>query len=367
MYTRTNRRSHLVPVAGLIFFLAGVFPASANPPGPSTLQTSPDGKRLYVLTLDWFFHVFDTANNQSLASFRVAASEVSNLPPGLAVSPDGSRIYIARPADEGNPIQRNGTLLVIDSATNRPLATLEVGAYPQTVAVSPDGRRVYVTNWSIYSDSGTISVVDAEALRLISNVRVEGYPDGLALSPDGAFLYVGRTHSSYSFPSQKTPTAAMIDAAGLRVVNSVPLNPDYEHNPRHVVSSPDGKRIYVLHDSGRLTILDATTLQVVSVGERLFGFPAGAAISPDGKRLYIADPLYQAVMVLDTASLARRMIGGSTKPGLFAGSPYGVALSPDGSRLYVSLRTTHLVRVLDTATDEVVATLPVENPAPPAP
>jgi YVTN family beta-propeller protein len=367
MYTRTNRRSQLVPVVGLIFFLAGLSAASANPSGPSTLRMSPDGKRLYVLTTDGFFHVFDTATNRSLASFRVAARGFHTLTPGLAVSPDGSRIYIARPAAEGDPIARNGTLLVIESTTNRPLATIEVGAWPRTVAVSSDGHRVYVTNLSITRDSGSISVVDAETLRLLSDLRVGGYPGGLAVSPDGASLYVSRTHSSYWFPSRRTPTAAMIDAAGLRVVNTVPLNPDMGNDPLQVIPSPDGRRIYLLHSAGRLTILDATTLQVVGGGARLFGFPMGVAISPDGKRLYIADPLSDAVMVLDTESLTVRMIGGSSKPALFAGSPTGVALSPDGSRLYVSLRTTRLVRVLDTATDEVVATLPVEDPSLPTP
>jgi YVTN family beta-propeller protein len=235
------------------------------------------------------------------------------------------------------------------------------------VAVSPDGRRVYLINWSIYKDSGTLSVVDTETLRLISTVRVGGYPDGLAVSPDGGFLYVGRTHSSYTFPSQKSPTAAMIDAAGLRVVNSVPLNPDYGHDPRHVVSSPDGKRIYVLHLYGRLTIVDATTFQVVSAMAWPVRSPTGAAISPDGKRLYVADPAPESVWVLDTESLALRVLGGSSKPALFSGQPIDVALSPNGSRLFVSLKNTHLVRVLDTVTDEVVATLRVEDPAPPAP
>ena len=52
MCTGAGRRSHLVPVAALMLFLAGLSPATAHPPGPSTLRTSPDGKRLYVLTTD---------------------------------------------------------------------------------------------------------------------------------------------------------------------------------------------------------------------------------------------------------------------------------------------------------------------------
>ena len=170
------------------------------------------------------------------------------------------------------------------------------------------------------------------------------------------------------FPARRAPQQ-LPDAyvAELQVVNTVLLKPDYGNDPVHVVSSPDGRRLYVLHNAGRLTIIDAITLQVVGGGAKLFGFPMGAAISPDGKRLYIADPLSDAVVVLDTDSLARRMIGGSSKPDLLAGSPNGVALSPDGRRLYVSLLNARIVREIDTATEEVVATLPVENPPLPAP
>jgi YVTN family beta-propeller protein len=363
MCTRASRRSHLVPVAGLLLLLAGLTPASAYQArwwGPSTLRTSPDGKRLYVLTTDGFFHVFDTATYQSLTSFRIATKGYS-----LAVSPDGSRIYIPRPHGDSFG-QTNGTLLVIESATNRPLATVEVGLDPWEVAVSPDGRRVYVANQSFPKDSGTISVVDAETLRLVSNVRVGGYPRGLAVSPDGAFLYVSRTHSSYWFPSVKEPSLAVIDTEGLRIINTVPV-PPYGEDPIRLVSSPDGKRIYVSHNGARLTILDTTPLQVAGTILKWLGNASGAAISPDGKRLYSVYGYSGAVVVLDTESLGVRLIGGSFQPALYAGPSSAVALSPDGSRLYVSLTGVRVVRVLDTATEEVVATLPVENPSPPAP
>ena len=147
MQTRASRRSQLAPLAESCSSHRSL--PRLRPPSRSGYGPDKSGRQAaVVLTTDGFFHAFDTANNQSLASFRVAARGFSSPTPGLAVSPDGSRIYIARPAEEGDAIRRKGTLLVIESATNRLLATIEVGAYPRTVAVSPDGRRVYVTNGS---------------------------------------------------------------------------------------------------------------------------------------------------------------------------------------------------------------------------
>ena len=49
------------------------------------------------------------------------------------------------------------TVSVIDTATNTVTATVNVGRSPAGVAVTPDGRKVYVAN---RLDAGTVSVID---------------------------------------------------------------------------------------------------------------------------------------------------------------------------------------------------------------
>ena len=63
---------------------------------------------------------------------------VGSGPYGVAVSPDGTKVYVAN--DNSN------TVSVIDTATNTVTATVPVGSYPSGVAVSPDGTKVYVAN-----------------------------------------------------------------------------------------------------------------------------------------------------------------------------------------------------------------------------
>ncbi len=78
------------------------------------------------------------------------------------------------------------TVSVIDTATNTVTATVNVGNYPYGVAVSPDGKRVYVTN----ELSNNVSVIDTATNTVTDTVNVGNYPYGVAVSPDGKRVYV---------------------------------------------------------------------------------------------------------------------------------------------------------------------------------
>ena len=59
-------------------------------------------------------------------------------PPGVTVSPDGTRVYVTSP--------QNNTVSVIETATNTVISTIAVGSNPFGVRISPDGNFVYVSN-----------------------------------------------------------------------------------------------------------------------------------------------------------------------------------------------------------------------------
>ena len=111
-------------------------------PGPREIAVSPDGSRVYVVTLsntanpEGAVLVIDTATNTVVATIPDLAS-----PDGVAVSPDGAHVYVVNSG--------NGTVVAIDAATNTVIATLQPGPGSATlldVAVSPDGKRAYVTD-----------------------------------------------------------------------------------------------------------------------------------------------------------------------------------------------------------------------------
>jgi len=130
------------------------------------LAFSPDGSRLFGIygdrpnllvfnprTLTW-------TTPMILGSGYVGAA--------LAVSPDGSRVYVIANNSSGNP---SGSVLAVDASTNAVTATIPVGNDASDVALSLDGRFVYVAN---YNDS-TVTVIRASTNTVINTIAV-GHP-----------------------------------------------------------------------------------------------------------------------------------------------------------------------------------------------
>lgn len=66
------------------------------------------------------------------------------------------------------------------------MARVAVGRSPQAVAVTPDGSTIYVAN-RVTND---VTVIDAPSLTVRARVQVGSEPTALALRPDGQFVYV---------------------------------------------------------------------------------------------------------------------------------------------------------------------------------
>jgi outer membrane autotransporter protein len=217
--------------------------------------------------------VINTATNSVVATVNVGSS-----PAGVAVTPNGTSVYIANMAD--------GTISVINTATNAISATITVGTAPGIVAVNPDGTRVYVGN----NGSNTVSVVDTATNTVIgAPIPVGNSPLGLSVSPDGKRLYVANNASD---------TVSVIDTATNTTVATFGVG----SQPFGVAVSPDGTRAYVTNNGNNtVSVVDTgtnTVVATVAVGTN----PSGVSFSPDGTRAYVANQSSSDVFVIDTAS-----------------------------------------------------------------
>jgi YVTN family beta-propeller protein len=97
--------------------------------------------------------------------------------PAIAVSPDGSKVYVTN--------EQSNSVAVIDTRTHAVTATIPVGFGSIAVAVTPDGSKVYVTN-----ANGSVLVVDPATNAVTATIAVGGLPWGVALTPDGSKIYV---------------------------------------------------------------------------------------------------------------------------------------------------------------------------------
>lgn len=92
--------------------------------------------------------------------------------------------------------------------------------------------------------------------------------------------------------------------------------------------------------------------QVVA-GDPVYKNPLNLALTPDGKELWVTCEASSCVVVVDTATRARRLeiaVGGQ---------PHDVAFTPDGKRAFVSNRLDDNVSVIDVATHTATATIEV--------
>lgn len=301
----------IVLLSAAISLLVGglVAPAAAADGGgdipvgfrPSGVAVSPDGSRLYVPDSDGWLSVVDTGTHQVVATVWLG-----KYPAGVALSPDGSRLYVP---DE------DSSLAVIDTGTNRLVRKVGTGtSTPRGVAVSPDGSRVYVTAGGPRS---AVVGIDAGTYQRVANVGVGMFPEGLAVSPDGSRVYVASAGSD---------AVSVVDTGTNQVVATIPVGA----SPEGVAVSPDGSRVYVTNVlSASVSVIDtgaSTVVATIPVGQE----PEGVAVSPNGSRVFVTNFLGGWVAMIDAATNT------VVEPIPVGEKPRGVAVSPDSSRVYVA-------------------------------
>ncbi len=140
------------------------------------------GNYLFVASRgDGTVSVIDTTTNTLVDTNPTLAGtqpiKVGNDPRGLAVSSDGSRIYVSNYA--------SNTVSVIDTATNKVVSPITVGHGPVGMAVN--GNRLYVAN----RVDDTVKVIDTTTNKVVgAAIGVDRGPTGVIFSPDGSLVYV---------------------------------------------------------------------------------------------------------------------------------------------------------------------------------
>lgn len=290
--------------------------AVAGVADPVAMAVSPDDQHVYVAGSCCAVSVIDTTTGAVTATIptRYAVS-------GLAVSPDGSRLYATDPA--------SGTVSVIDTAAGGVTATLRVGRGPLGVAMSPDGRTAYVAG---DTDPGTVAVIDTATVTVTRMIPVGGNPAAVAVTPDGRTAYVtddasntvsvidtgtgtvtattpvGEYPGAGQYPSAVTTTAdgryayvaspqiggvAVIDTSSDTLAGRIPTS-------GFMIVPSGGRRAYLL--GGGLAVIDTTTNTVTRTVPTDLR-PTSGAVSHDGHRLFLADSAADTVTIIDTAGL----------------------------------------------------------------
>ncbi|MFI8420153.1 YncE family protein [Streptomyces sp. NPDC085479] len=284
---------------------------------PYGLALGKDG-RAWVATAEGVA-VVDTAARKRLAlvPYRtdtgpVTTGEYRGGGMGIALSPDGKRVYVGVNVPGGN-----GTLEVVDTASLEVVDVVDVGRRPFDVDVSRDGSAVYATN----HDSFDVTVVDADSL---ATRRVEVAPygtegglgswlkphytavrpsDGKLLLPfEGERLAVvdpatGRVDIEPMTANTHQHGAAVTPDGTLFAVGTGPIDPSEDRGPSLTVRSPEGvERVYPLD-----------------------GPHEDVAVSKDGRTAYVTggftrDGYWDGLSVVDLGSGEVKRLAAGSRP-----------------------------------------------------
>lgn len=271
--------------------------------------------------------VIDTHSDRVIATLTVGVGPVFARP-----TPDGHRVYVVNAG--------SGEISVIDAKHDilKTPILLEKDSNPQAVAFSEDGRRAFVTNFFNGVVKGTVSVISVAKKKVIDTVREVGFG---TLQPlvFGHNLYVTNLFEA---------TVSVIDTQTNQIVATIPVG----QSPLAIAavgrSSPrrrhhDQPLIFVanfgdgLDDKGGVSVIDPrsnTVVDTISVGTG----PLALAASQDGRFLYVANFLSNDVSVVRTET--REVVATIPVPSESEGQPVGqqplgLALTSDDRRLLV--------------------------------
>ena len=239
------------------------------------------------------------------------------------------------------------TPLIVNADGYVTFTPVSIGTSPDSVAVNPATNRVYLTN----TGDNTVSVIDTTTNKVIATISVGIDPEGIALNPAINRAYVANTGSNtVSVIDTITNSLFDIDSVtdGVQSIN-VSIFPDT------VEVNPATNRAYVTNeDGGIVSVIDTTTNKVI--GSILAGeIPIDSAVDPTTNRLYVADFDSHTVFVIDTTT-------NTVIDNIAVGrNPFTVEAIPATNRVYAVNQGSDTVSVIDTTTNKVIDTIDVDK------
>ncbi|MFF2568600.1 YncE family protein [Streptomyces sp. NPDC058084] len=301
--------------------------ASAPPTtSPSPAGPTPEGT---LLVADFGS---DTVTFVDPAQGPLASVEVGTAPYGLVVGADG-RAWVA--TAEGVAVVDTGTrkrlALVPYRTATGPVTTGEYRGGGMGIALSPDGRRVYV-GVNVPGGNGTLEVIDTTALRVTDRVPVGRRPFDVDVSRDGSEVYA-TNHDSFDV------TVVRADSLRTRRIEVAPYGTEGGLGswlkPHYAAVSPTDGRLLLPFEGERLVVVDPRTGRQEIRPMTADTHQHGVTVTPGGTLLTVGtgpiDP--------DTdqgPSLTVRTPDGSERVIPLDGPHEDVAVSADGRTAYVT-------------------------------
>jgi len=254
------------------------------------LVFSPDGSRIYLANVNGDIKVFVVDQDHNVTALYSIPLPPANaplrqaeIPAGIAVSPDGKKLYVA-----GN---LSNHLIELEAATGKVLQLWDVGVAPFDVILA--GRKIYVSNWGGRrpdADSATGPAGDGMRVRVDArSIANEGSVSVIDLSPGSAGILPASALTKHAAETAALPVREIL--TGLHA--------------GALALSPDGRWLVVANaGSDTLSVMDTRTDKIAETicarqnPADLFGAqPDALAFDKSGRTLFVGNGTQNAVAV----------------------------------------------------------------------
>jgi YVTN family beta-propeller protein len=256
---------------------------------------------------------------------------------GLAVSPDGARVYLAS--------DRTGNFQVVDVRKGAVVDQIFLGKDPNQMTLTRDGRVAFVP----LRGEDAVAVVRLDPLELVKKIPMAKGPHDAYTSADGSRVFVGAQFGS---------AVGVFDAGKQSLLYQL-QTPD---GVRPLAPTRDGRTVYAaLSNLIGFVVMDVEkgVTRRVELGALPDGLPRpyldtfthALHLSPDESEIWVTDCINDLVRVVRTSDMTEIA---QIRVGHF---PHWFALRPDGQVLFVSLWYSDAVAAIDVASRKVIAHL----------
>jgi YVTN family beta-propeller protein len=259
---------------------------------------------------------------------------VGNNPQFMVMNNATNKLYVTNRAD--------GTVTIINGATNQVIKTLPVGPHPVGADVNPLTNRIYIANYGNRTGN-TVSVIDGNTDTVMTTITVQYGPILTAVNPITNKIYAVNRCSTdpndcVNDGSGVNGSLSVIDGTTNTVTNTVGL----EQLPSVILLNEVTNKIYVgnscgtdpscitngnANTIGTITAVDGVTLgtSVITAGHGT----TGMAVNPVSNEIYMTNSTDNTVTFINGTTLNTTTLG-------VGASPADVEVNPDTYKIYVT-------------------------------